>query len=431
MHLARLGLFITLLCVSCVDSDELGTAEQEATGTLDIASITGGKIGTFASAGAIDFSAANPFFASLGSNGRTCGSCHLERAAWSITPAIAQQIATTTPNDPLFSPVDGSDCPLASNPNPTTASTELIQRGNIRVEIGIPATADFFLNGFFDPHNCATKPSASRLYLFRRPLPSTNLKFLPTVMWDGRESTHPTVVEDLTQQANDATLGHAQATLALTSTQSSGIVNFELPLFTAQTELTVGNETIDLTTGANGGPIYLATTVASAFFIGINDTFSTTFDKRAFSITSVGGLNGPNDASQAAITGTCTTCHDSPDVGNHSKPLAINIGVVEAASVSPAAKTLSISHLPIYTFRSSVTGAVITVTDPGRALVTGKFADIGKTKGPILRGLAAREPLFHNGSATITQLVSFYNLRFNIGLSTQDKTDLQNFLRAL
>jgi cytochrome c peroxidase len=52
-------------------------------------------------------------------------------------------------------------------------------------------------------------------------------------------------------------------------------------------------------------------------------------------------------------------------------------------------------------------------------------------KGPILRGLAAREPLFHNGSASIAQAVSFYNLRFNIGLSTQDRTDLANFLAAL
>jgi hypothetical protein len=38
---------------------------------------------------------------------------------------------------------------------------------------------------------------------YRPPLPSTNLKFLSTFMWDGREP-------NLTSQAKDATRGHAQ-----------------------------------------------------------------------------------------------------------------------------------------------------------------------------------------------------------------------------
>jgi hypothetical protein len=35
-----------------------------------------------------------------------------------------------------------------------------------------------------------------------------------------------------------------------------------------------------------------------------------------------------------------------------------------------------------------LTGQSFVVTDPGRALISGKCADIGKLKGPILRGLA-------------------------------------------
>jgi hypothetical protein len=285
-------------------------------------------------------------------------------------------------------------------------------------------------------------------------------------MWDGRESTHAMVRDDLLQQSSDATVGHAQAALALTDAQRAAIVDFELPLFSAQTVLQVGTATVDLTSGgAAGGPAVLATDVAPAFFIGINDTFSPSFDPeaftifaswepsapqtglsslqksvgrgehifntRTFAITGVDGLNGALDASQAPITGTCTTCHDSPEVGNHSAPLPINIGVVDAASSSPAGKTLDIKHLPIYSFRSTATGAVRTVTDPGRALITGRFKDIGKMKGPILRGLAARQPLFHNGSATIAQAINFYNLRFNIGLTSQERSDLGNFLRSL
>jgi len=411
-------------------------------------------------------SPANPFFASLGTNGRTCGSCHHQEAGWSITPAIAQQIAAANPNDPLFHPVDGTDCPLAANSNPSANSTELLRHGTIRVELAIPANAEFFLNGFADPHACATPPSAGRLYLFRRPLPSTNLPFLATVMWDGRETTQATIRDDLLQQAEDATLGHAQGIVPLTIDQKQGIFDFENVLFTAQTTLRSGNSTVDLTAGANGGPAYLANTVGPAFFIGINDTFAPDFDPQAFKIfarwepsapqagltslqqsigrgeaifnsrrfpiTNVDGLNGAEDRSQATITGTCTTCHNNPEVGNHSSSLPINIGISDASGDSAAGRTLDVRSLPIYTFRNRTTGAVKTVTDPGRALITGRWRDIGKMKGPILRGLAGREPLFHNGSGTtVAKVVDFYNLRFAIGLSKAEKTDLTNFLKSL
>jgi cytochrome c peroxidase len=53
-------------------------------------------------------------------------------------------------------------------------------------------------------------------------------------------------------------------------------------------------------------------------------------------------------------------------------------------------------------------------------------------KVPVLRGLASRAPFFHGGNvATMAALVNFYNSRFNIGLSAQDKTDLVNFLNTL
>ena len=54
--------------------------------------------------------------------------------------------------------------------------------------------------------------------LFRRPLPSTNLRFSPLIMWDGREPS-------LQSQANAATVGHAQASAPLTDAQRHRIVN--------------------------------------------------------------------------------------------------------------------------------------------------------------------------------------------------------------
>jgi cytochrome c peroxidase len=79
-----------------------------------------------------------------------------------------------------------------------------------------------------------------------------------------------------------------------------------------------------------------------------------------------------------------------------------------------------------------LTGQSFVVTDPGRALISGKCADIGKLKGPILRGLAARAPYFHNGSAaTLLDVVEFYNQRFNLGFTEQQKSDLVAFLQTL
>ncbi len=77
-------------------------------------------------------------------------------------------------------------------------------------------------------------------------------------------------------------------------------------------------------------------------------------------------------------------------------------------------------------------GKIYAVTDPGRALISGKCVDIGKFKGPVLRGLAARAPYFHNGSAaTLLDVVNFYNARFSIGLTEQQKQDLAEFLGSL
>ena len=50
----------------------------------------------------------------------------------------------------------------------------------------------------------------------------------------------------------------------------------------------------------------------------------------------------------------------------------------------------------------------------------------------VLRGLSGRAPYFHNGSAsTLMDAVEFYDTRFAIGLSAQEKNDLVAFLSAL
>ena len=75
---------------------------------------------------------------------------------------------------------------------------------------------------------------------------------------------------------------------------------------------------------------------------------------------------------------------------------------------------------------------VYATTDPGTGLFSGLCADVNRVKVPVLRGLAARAPYFHNGSAgNLGQVVNFYNARFQMNLNPPQLTDLENFLNAL
>ena len=106
--------------------------------------------------------------------------------------------------------------------------------------------------------------------------------------------------------------------------------------------------------------------------------------------------------------------------------LPLNIGVGDLNG------PLDLSYLPVITLQNQTTLEIKTTTDPGRALITGLWKDVGRLKGPILRGLASRGPYFHNGSAeSLGDVIEFYNKRFNVGFTPQEKSDLIAFLSAL
>jgi len=166
------------------------------------------------------------------------------------------------------------------------------------------------------------------------------------------------------------------------------------------------------------------------------------FNTLAIPIVAVSGINddfGGAGNFNVPIVGTCTTCHDTPHAGDHSVPAPLDIGIAEP----PVPATLGgdgihnrfglpVGDMPVYTFRNTATGEIKIVTDPGRALITGRWKDIGRFKGPILRGLAGRAPYFHNGSAaTLRDVVNFYDRRFELQLTEGQKRDLVAFLGAL
>jgi hypothetical protein len=431
---------------------------------------------------AIDLS--GPFFQSLGTNGRSCGTCHRAAQGWSISPEeVKLRFEMTRGLDPIFRPNDGSNC----DHNIETSTLEgrrkayslLLNKGLIRVSLAVPDGAEFNVLSVENPYGCS---DASTVSVYRRPLPSTNLRFMSAVMWDGRESSTQTGTQkityatnpddlraDLAHQAIDATSGHAQGVTPLTREQQQAIVEFEMSLTTAQAfDYRAGALTEN---GATGGPVWIARQIMPAFFVGINDPLGgnprgtaftpaifdlfeswanqysrnrnydsesenqeklrariargqALFNSKPINITGVAGLN--DDLNLASIPGTCGTCHDSPNVGNHSVSAALNIGVGDLDSA------LNLSYLPVFTLQNKTTGEITRTTDPGRALISGLWRDIGRVKGPILRGVSSRPPYFHNGSAdSLGDVLNFYEKRFNIGFTAQEKKDLIAFLSTL
>jgi hypothetical protein len=193
-----------------------------------------GVVGTVSTRGALDPS--HPFFRSLGTNGRACSTCHRPGDAWTLTPAQVQdRFAATEGLDPLFRPHDGATCPTAdvsTAPARLAAYRLLLAKGLFRVGLRVPASAAFSVVAVDSPHGCA---DTRELSVYRRPLPATNLRFLTSVMWDGRETVPGQSLEAaLTAQAAHAVLQHAQATTPPTARQLEEIVAFETGLFTAQ-----------------------------------------------------------------------------------------------------------------------------------------------------------------------------------------------------
>ena len=494
------GFHATFLAAAFVAA----TAGAHEPGKSDVSDDATGAIETFNVNGHTNTKGA--FFQSLGTNGRSCSTCHVPDQAMSIAPPqIRQRFEQTRGRDPLFNAVDGANCANAVASS-EAAHSLLLSHGLIRIALAVPAGAQFIVTAVHDPYGCAlVSDSTGRLILstYRRPLPSTNLRFLSTMMWDGRESpaTAPlnnekTIVAnlhaDLMQQAKDAVSTHAQGTVVPTDDQLNDIINFEMGLATAQVrDRSAGSLEAH---GALGGARNL---VGEEYYPGINDVLGADpngiafdessmtlfaawenggnsyrdtdndgrgpFDRRAarsdiaagevlfntvpINISAVRGLND-NAAlgSPATIKGTCTTCHDAPNVGNHSLPLPLDIGIAHTPraglendpSIEKGIAELNEPDLPVFLVSGCPTpfsaGQPVSfyTTDLGKGMITGLCSDLNRVKGPILRGLAARAPYFHNGAAaTLLQAVNFYNQRFSMNLTEEQKRQLVAFLNSL
>jgi len=100
------------------------------------------------------------FFQSVGTNGRSCSSCHLPTEGWSVSAAEIQlRFLLTQGLDPIFRTNDGSVCD--QNIDTSTldgrrkAYSLLLSRGLIRIALAAPANAEFSVASVNNPYGCS------------------------------------------------------------------------------------------------------------------------------------------------------------------------------------------------------------------------------------------------------------------------------------
>ena len=456
--------------------------------TLDYPN-AGGVLRTLITGGPVN-TAGHPFFEPLGTNGRACISCHQPADGMSLSAAtVRSRWAETGGQDPIFAAIDGSNCPTLPQGEAASHSL-LLERGLFRIErawpvtrfAGQPVTPDFTIEVVRDPTGCNSGPvygpENGRVSVYRRPRPLANMKYLLAVgfAYDPKQglalprdpddgsflagnlmSDNRTV--NLREQMEDAAATHMQLMGRLSPAAIETIRAFELSLYSAQ-QMGAHGTAVD-TLGATGGPATLRDSPAGALgSIGV-PVFSEfqawetiapdeaarlnpdqlafrqsvargarVFREKMFLIIDSAGINSPIGFGNP-VRNSCVFCHNMTRMGNDVAPGQVDLGTTTLPFADPT------TDLPL--FRITCTGQphphygrVILTYDPGFALTTGRCADVGKITLQSLRGLSARAPYFANGSAqTLRGVIDYYERRYAIGYTEQEKQDLVNLMSVL
>jgi hypothetical protein len=444
---ALAGSADALAGVSADVSAEIAAAHATLGGVLEPVLNPAGLAATVHLSGAIDRT--NPFFENMGTNGRTCESCHDARAAWTTSALLNKLLfELTAGTHPIFVSLHDSgnrpDAPTGTLSEKRAAFKTLLDFGVHRFTRTNHVGTDYDVTAVDDPWGWSTVASFSN---FRRP--GTNMGNVNRVASTTTTGTpNPTVRTQLEGSVNGATLFHAQGTVPVPVEKRAAATDFMLGLSFAQL-IDFGAGRLDAG-GARGGPVNLAAEpypVAGRFDLydawvdacgdgpGVKHRCSARNRKREqiargqdlfnnlqFNVSGVAGLN--DELGVPVLTTTCSGCHRAKNVGSSTSVRFMDIGV--------AAEANRASFLPLLTVQNRTTGEIKKTTDLGRALNTQLWADIGKVRVLGLRGLASRAPYFHAGQAkNIGAVLSFYARRFNIAFTSSQRADLEAFLLAL
>ena len=439
-----LGIVFVAGCGAPIEEGSVLGSERSS---LEPVANAAGIAETFHASGSIDRN--NPFFENLGTNGRTCETCHDARSAWTTSAAVMTELFDSTAGThPLFVSLHDSgnrpDAPVGNLHQKRASFKTLLSFGVHRFTRTNHVGLDYDVTAVDDPWGWSTPASFSN---FRRA--GTNMGNVNHVTQSTTTGTpNPTVRAQLEGLMNGATGFHAQTTVPVPVEKRVAGADFMLGLSFAQSVDNVAGP-LDAD-GARGGPANLAAEpfpVAGRFDLydawadacgdgqGASSGCSeqnkqreriargqALFNDLEFEVSGVAGLN--DVLGQPVITTTCNGCHRAKNVGTSTSVRFMDIGVGAEANRA--------DFLPLLTVQNRNTAEIKRVTDLGRALTTRLWSDIGKVRVLGLRGLASRAPYFHAGQAkNIHQVLTFYTGRFGISLNNQRRTDLEAFLLAL
>lgn len=417
----------TALASSAVFSDSAASNQAAFGGTLpnNFPILNeAGTAATYSTDGFVDLR--NPFHTLRGNNGRTCESCHLPSAGWSIRPVeVELRFLLTGGRDPLFNVLDANS-PTA--PTKTLAqryaSYSMLRKGLFRRGGDISSGADFEITKFDDPLGAGA--SFTKIQAFRRPLATANFHIARNIGWhDQNTDGTGDVRSGLANQARGAFSGALGGPSAPDDAVES-VVRYEEGLRFAQTSV-FGVGALD-SCGARGGPenLSLQPPVNGRF-----DLFDAWIDLVPGSCTTKSAdrkraqiARGQQLFNEVRDGKSCRGCHNAANNGSNVNGTLFDIGASRREFRKPG--------MPLYTLTKKDTGDERVTTDPGRAIKSGRWSDIDKFKTPSLRGVVARAPYFHNGiAATLKDVVRHYEVALGFKFTQQERDDLVAFMEAL
>ncbi|MFV0643951.1 MAG: hypothetical protein ACK5NN_05545 [Sphingomonadaceae bacterium] len=431
----------------------------------------------------------HPFFEPMGQDGRACVTCHQPADGMSLSAAtVRQRWDVTGGTDPLFAAYDGSNCP--SLPQGDKASHSLLlERGLFRIQLPWPVsqwnelkvTPDFTIDVVRDPNGCNSGsdygPEAGNISVYRRPRPIGNMKYLLAVGFAfdpkqglalplDRDSGEPMSgnlmadnrVGNLREQMEDAGFTHLQMLQRIPEVDRKRIENFEMRLYAAQQAGKGGQVDSD---GATGGPATLRDSQAGALGsqgipvwsefeawekmtpeqkakltpaqIAFRESVargSRVFREKMFLITDSAGINSGMGFGNP-VRNSCVFCHNMTRMGNDVAPGQVDLGTTTLPFADPW-EDLPLFRITCLKKPHPHYGRVFYTYDPGFAMTTGRCQDVGKITLQSMRGLASRAPYFSNGLAKdLRGIVDYYERRYNIGYTEQEKEDLVNLMSVL
>jgi len=392
-----------------------------------------GQASSFSRLGAVDLRGSF-FDPKLGVNGRSCGTCHLPEDGWTISSRSSRAAFQRSGGLDVLFAGDGQNCIGDDRSTPAarrTASSLMIEKALVRFDLPLAPNSEFEVVPAESDDVYCNVEVANSVRVYRRPLPLTNLGAIATVLWDARGNGIDPVPELAVREIFPAGVSlHAQGVVRPNDADIDEGTALILSLTHAQiTDNRAGR--LDAQGARGGAQIHSRAPLTGPPGFDIFDawrdlpgnspqTQAREQIARGQAIFNTRTFPAPTPSGQ----GTCSGCHNVRNQGSQSDFITFNIGSADAALRTP--------DLPLYTLRNLATGEKIQTSDPGVALTSGLWADIGKFKVATLRGLAARAPYFHNGlAADLGGVVDFYDAEFGIGFTDQERSDLIAFLGAL